>query len=268
MTLLEQRGVHTLRAHRAAVPQRGSRHWVGTSHGLHPEDTPILTDERRHPARLSGYEDDDDDALYATRPPSSARRYVSAPPTTPAPRTRMQVTHHQGPPPTPRASRTQAPPVSQHPAPAPRAPRRVHVLVYVGSGMVAMVLGWMLLSSLAQWWQGQQETWQYGYPRTFQMDADVRHGGISHFTVENLDGHILIIEVQVASLTKSRIYAGPVFSGPGADTQPATVSFQDVNGDGYPDMLIAVGTGRSLYINDHTGFRPATASDLITVKGV
>jgi hypothetical protein len=145
-----------------------------------------------------------------------------------------------------------------------QAQRRVHWLFYLGAGMMVMFVLWLTASSLSQWWHVQQDTWRYGYPRTFQCDADVKHGGISHFTVENLNGHIFIVESQINNLAETKIYQGPVFEGPGTDLLPATISFQDVNGDGYPDLILAVGTGRYIFINDHTGFRPTTPADKIT----
>jgi hypothetical protein len=215
------------------------------------------------------YDDEyDDDAIYTTRLPNSTRRYA-APTTTPSPHTVMRVTTHKGPPPVQRTSRTQAPYQEPDLVYAPPEKRRVHGLVYVGIGMVCMVVGWWALSSLAQWWQFQQNNWHYGTPRTFQVDADVRHGGMSHFTVENLNGHILIYEVQLSDMSKPHLYLGPVFSGAGSEFQPATISFEDINGDSYPDMVIAVGTGRYPLINDHSAFRQVNSSDhLISGKGV
>jgi hypothetical protein len=274
MPLREQPGVPArfapLRAHRPdAQTQEASRHAVGTSSGLHPEDRPYLTDEHQPINRQPvSHDDEDDDRLYDTRLPTSARRYA-APTTMPA-RTVMRVTRHQGPPPPiQRASRVQAP-AYEEPQQAPISQRngRVHPTVYIGVAMLIMIVGWMALSSLLQWWQVQQDTWHYGTPRTFQIDADVRHGGSSHFLVVNLHGHILITEMQVDALQKTKVYTGPVFSGAGTDLEPATISFQDVNGDGYPDMIIAVGTGRYLLINDHHGFRPATSTDTINGKGI
>ncbi len=164
-----------------------------------------------------------------------------------------------------RASRVQAPAYEEpQQAPMPQSRRRFHPTVYIGTAMLIMIVGWVALSSLLQWWQVQQDTWHYGYPRTFQIDADVRHGGISHFIVVNLHGHILITEMQVNALQKTKVYTGPVFSGSGTDLAPVTIRFQDVNGDGYPDMILAVGTGRYLLINDQSGFRPSTPADKLT----
>jgi hypothetical protein len=265
MTLREQQAVHTLRAHRRPDVQEASRHRVGTSSGVHPEDYPYQTDERR-PTNKQPVYDDDDDALYDTHVPTSTRRYT-APATKPPPRTVMRVTRHQGRPPTQPA--IQAPTIYEQTEQAPVQQRRIHFLVYVGVAMVCMVMGWWVLSNLVQWWQFQQDNWHYGTPRTFQIDADVKHGGMSHFTVENLNGHILIYEVQLTDMTKPHLYIGPTFSGAGTELQPATISFEDINGDGYPDMIITVGNGRYILINDHSAFRPVNSSDhIISGKGV
>jgi hypothetical protein len=254
--------VQTRRAH--ADENSAARHGVGTTNGIHPEDRPYQTDERRPINRQPvSFDEQDDDRLYDVRVPTSARRYTAS--TTQSPRTVMRVTRHQGPPPIQRASRVQSP-ASEEPQEAPISQRkgRLHPTVYVGVAMLVMIVGWMALSSLLQWWQVQQDTWHYGYPRTFQIDADVRHGGISHFIAVNLHGHILITEMQVNNLQKTKVYTGPVFSGAGTDLAPVTIRFQDANGDGYPDMILAVGTGRYLLINDQSGFRPSTPADKLT----
>ena len=224
----EQQAVHTnipRRTHRPDGQTQGaSRHRVGTSSSIHPEDRPFLTNERQPSNRQPVYDDaEDDDALYTTRLHTSARRYAPAPATKP-PQTVMRVIRHQGPPPKQCAADTRVPfyqQPEQTPISRPRSPR-FHFSLYIGVAMVVMVLGWIVLSSLSQWWQSQQDTLRYGYPRTFQVDADVKHGGRSHFTVENLNGHILIMEIQPSNLAKTHLYSGPVFSGAGADEQPAT----------------------------------------------
>ncbi len=234
---------------------------------------------KQQPYRSEGSLIEEDDALYETRSHTTARRY-QAPATATHSRTVMRVTHHQAPPPVQRASRqTQEPPRQQSTRPSvpkqasclpmpQQAPQGFHWLVYFGIGMGLAAVLCVAGSGLYQWWQGEQDGMHYGYPRTFQLDADVRHGGVSHFIVVNLHGHILITEMQLNDLHNTKVYGGPVFSGAGTDLQPATVSFQDVNGDGYPDMVIAVGTGRYILLNDHTAFRPSTPADQIHLTEV
>src|SRR5438552_12264523 len=148
----EQQGVNTnvvLRAHRPDVQTQGpSRHHVGTSNGIHPEDHPHLTNERRSINKQPAY-DADDDAIYNTRLPNSARRYA---PTTTPPRTVMRVTRHQEPP-----SKQRATPVQKQ-----QRPGHLHVSVYIGVAMLCMLIGWIALTTIAQWWQVQQDNWAYG----------------------------------------------------------------------------------------------------------
>ncbi len=208
----------------------------------------------------------DDEALYTRRTPSSVRRYATTFPTSMQPRTAIRVTRHQGPPPMQRASRLAAAEPQTRPA-RRQTQWRLHWLACVGLGMLATLMLAGVLSPLWHWWQGEQDSLQYGYPRTFQCDQDVRHGGMSHFLAENLHGHIFIIEMQPGDLAKTKLYQGPTLFGPQPDLQPVTLTFADVNGDGYPDLLITVNQQRYLFINDQTAFRPATPADKISGIG-
>src|SRR5579885_1068283 len=129
----------------------------------------------------------DDDALYTRRTPSSVRRYATTFPTSVQPRTEIRFIRHQGPPPMQRASRLSAAEPQTRPA-RRKAHWRLHWLNSVGLGMLATLMLAGILSPLWHWWQGEQDSLQYGYPRTFQCDQDVRHGGMSHFLAENLHG--------------------------------------------------------------------------------
>ncbi|HZO72573.1 MAG TPA: VCBS repeat-containing protein [Ktedonobacteraceae bacterium] len=209
--------------------------------------------------------DEEDDALSTRRAPSSVRRYATTFPTSTPPRVAIRVTRHQGPPPIQRASRLAA--AATQPAARPKALWRPHWLASVGLGMLATLMLAGILSPLWHWWQGQQDGWQYGYPRTFQCDQDVRHGGVSHFLAENLHGHIIVLEMQPSDLARTRLYQGPTLLGPQADLHPVTLTFEDVNGDGYPDLLITVNEQRYVFINDQTAFRPATPADTIKEGG-
>lgn len=142
---------------------------------------------------------------------------------------------------------------------------RVHWLVFLGGAMFVMVIGWMLLSSLANWWQVTQDDWHYGRPRTYQVDAVVGHNDSlanpSHFIALNLNSHIEVIEFPGGDATKAKVYIGPSLIGQGEDLAPVTLTFQDVNGDGKLDMIVNVGGSHFVYINDSGGFRPARTTD-------
>lgn len=144
-------------------------------------------------------------------------------------------------------------------------PRQVHWLFLVGLGMVATLLLWIG----AQWTiasiQAHSIDAQYGMPRTYQVDAVVGHGDSaahpSHFIFENLSGHIIIIEIPGGNIAHAHIYGGPTLMGPDADQVPVTGRFEDVNGDGRPDMLVSIGTGTNspqtiTYLNNGSAFIP------------
>jgi len=110
-------------------------------------------------------------------------------------------------------------------------------------------------------WQRHVDDVTYGYPRTFQTDANVGHGGVSHFIILNLHGTIEVIEDPPnPTRNQPRLYLITQFGNTGADLLPATVSFIDLNGDGKPDMQVTVynGTNPTIYIlfNDGTTFKP------------
>jgi hypothetical protein len=213
-----------------------------------PAQFPTGQERRQDTYRRPVHTDDvDEDTLYDVRQPTSVRRYVP-----PAPqRIVMRVTHHTIP---PRASLRQVPSQDEQPAPAQQQ-STLRPLFLVGVGMVLallLVIGGHL--AVAKW-NDLQNTLHYGYPRTFQCDADVGHGGVSHFIAQNLHGHVFIIELHATTPGKTMLYVGPVLTGVGADREPVTISFQDVNGDHLPDMLLQVGPTEYVYPNTGQGFR-------------
>lgn len=187
---------------------------------------------------------------------------------------RQVVLHHGLPPPrraslslppsapTPAARRSKAPAA----AASPIQTRRMHWLFWVGIVLLALLAGYLLLSTFVAWWQLQQDNWRYGNPRTFQTDAAVGHGpGRSHFIVVNLAGQADIIECPTQDCTKAVIYPGPRLLGPDAALMPVTLTFEDVNGDGKPDMLVHVEGQTFVWLNTGKQFRPATSSDHVSL---
>src|SRR5258708_35678534 len=70
--------------------------------------------------------------------------------------------------------------------------RGAHPLLYLGTGMLAMLALWTVLSLAVSWGSTTWNELQYGRPRTFHVDAFVGHneagGTPSHFTPPNLHG--------------------------------------------------------------------------------
>src|SRR6266478_626474 len=99
-----------------------------------------------------------------------------------------------------------------------------------------------VLIIVTTWFATTLDDLRYGRPRTFQIVAYVGHneapGMPSHFLAVNLHGRIEIIELPGGDASHARIYLGPQLYGPSADLVPVTLSFQDVNGDHLPDMIV------------------------------
>lgn len=138
--------------------------------------------------------------------------------------------------------------------------RHAHPLLYLGVGMLGMLILWTVLMGFVSWFGTAMDDIRYGRPRTFQTDQFVGHGesgGIpSHFIVVNLYSRIEVIEFPGGDASHARIFLGPQLYTSGSDLVPATLSFIDVNGDHKPDMIINVQNSQIVFINDQGTFRP------------
>ncbi len=160
--------------------------------------------------------EEEDEPVYTTRPPRSAVVY------------RRPYTHVEP------VTRTED-------LPEQRPRHGLHPLVYIGISMLIAVVflaGYLYIPPAMQRWS-QDRT--YGYPRTFQMDENVGHNGISHFIVINDKGTIKVIEIpQDPTRNTPHLYVVVRFTNPGADLIPATITFGDLSGHGRMDMEVKV----------------------------
>ena len=105
------------------------------------------------------------------------------------------------------------------------------------------------------WWTGIQDHWTYGEQRITQLDANVGHGGVSHFIAQYYQGHLLVIELPPDPSKHMQAYALPIglFKTPPV----LSLSVKDFNQDGKPDLGIQVegSVGYVLY-NNGSGFQP------------
>jgi hypothetical protein len=216
------------------------------------------------------------DDVWPTRLPSSARRYQgladvqvpsgrrgdvnssSARHTIPPRRTATQkrVSINEG--------NTQTTDTQRFQRGRAKSQRRFHWLAFVGIALLVMIFGWIALNALGTWWQTTLNDWQYGRPRTFQIDAVVGHHDSpqnpSHFIAMNLNGHIIVIEIPGDDVSKSVVFSGPTLLGSGQDLAPVTLTFQDVNHDGKLDMIVNVQGHQFIFLNEHGTFVPSTQS--------
>ena len=209
---------------------------VGSRSGVRPEDRLYTMTHRSRsyaPTTEHYVEIDEEGEEVSTRPPirTSARRYDIAP-------------------------------YARGERRAEELPRQgKHPLFYIGIFLMILVVFLTASTFIPPALQKWHDESVYGYPRTYQTDADVGHGGVEHFIVLNNKGTIEVLEIP-ADPTKNQphLYIIVRFSSQGADLVPATVSFPDVNGDGKPDLQVTVynGTNPSIWIlfNNGTTFVP------------
>lgn len=204
-------------------------------------------------------------AQRASRPPDVADEIAEWQRITPAPSIRQTQT---------RGRRTAS--AAKSPKTLPRALRpkitlikqtwpQAHPLLYLGIGMLAMSMLWVILSAAFGWFSTTLDDMRYGRPRTFQTDAWVGHNeqsGIpSHFIAINLNRHIEVIELSGGDAAHTHIYVGPQLYGPDDALAPVTLNFVDVNHDHLPDMIVNFQGSRIVFINEQGGFRPLLPSE-------
>lgn len=140
-----------------------------------------------------------------------------------------------------------------------RGKRQAHPLLYLGIGMLGMLVLWTILTGVISWVGTTMDDLHYGRPRTFQIDQVVGHNDStdnpSHFIALNLHGHIEVIEMPGGDAAHARIFLGPQLLTANSDLVVVTLTFADVNGDHKPDMLINVQASQFVFINDHGTFR-------------
>ena len=172
----------------------------------------------------------------------------------------------------PRTTQQRLPTRSQAMPEKPVGNKNVHWLLPVGIGMVAMLVLWVLGSSVLAWGMQRYNDVRYGYPRTYQIDAVVGHNDSrqkpSHFIAINLNRQAVITEYMGGDPAKQVSYVAPVYiAGQNGDLAPITLEFRDVTGDGKLDMIIHIHLPDqdqvSVFVNDGTKFRPSNGSDKI-----
>jgi len=119
---------------------------------------------------------------------------------------------------------------------------RTTLVIWVCLALMVMIVGWWLLSWVANWWQGVQDNIKYGTPRTFQADQYMGLGDSpahpDHFIALNLHGVIEVLQINPVDSKRDAMY---VLSKVENASVPATLSFRDVDGNGRTDVIVTIG---------------------------
>ncbi len=141
---------------------------------------------------------------------------------------------------------------------------RATLVIWCCLALIVMMVGWWLLSWVANWWQGVQDNIQYGIPRTFQADHYVGLGDSSahpdHFIALNLHGVIEVIQLNPQDHAKDAVY---VLTSVGNASLPASLSFRDVDGDGKVDVVVTIGDSNPysiVLLNNGKTLQPAPSA--------
>ncbi len=222
--------------------QQPSRQYVVSNSGDHLEEG----------------EDEILDEEWPSRLPTSARRYqgytVSPEEVYQSGNTRYHVRYVDAP---KRKSRQQLPPArevytDEVAAVSNHHNRSIHPLAWFGVFLILLIAGWIGLNAFTTWYQGVKDDWTYGQQRHFEIGAVVGHNDSpahpSHFTAENDNGQIIVIELPGGDVSKARIYQIETVPG-NVGNPPVKLSFQDMNADGKVDMLVQIGdTNAVIYV--------------------
>lgn len=111
---------------------------------------------------------------------------------------------------------------------------------YILLGVLIFVSLWLIwyqvLIPTFGWFSDQ---WHYGDTRITQLDANVGHGGTSHFLAEYYQGEIVVMEISLSHPTDYHVYTLTGMIG-ATNTPVIVLSVQDINHDGKPDLIIQV----------------------------
>ncbi len=142
-------------------------------------------------------------------------------------------------------------------------PRRgKHSLFYIGISMLVMLAFLYAYITVPQTLQKWSDDRTYGYPRTYQTDANVGHGDgsfpVDHFIAVNLNGRIEVLEIPQGDTDTlhPHLYLIARLALQGSDLVPVTVSFADMNGDGKPDLVVTFNGTQWILFNNGTAFVP------------
>jgi hypothetical protein len=126
-------------------------------------------------------------------------------------------------------------------SPAQRRRLRLRRLIALAAIVALVVVGIVAFwqQTVVPAFQGLQDQWHYGDSHISQFDANVGHGGVSHFLAEYYQGAIIVIEIPEGNFNNTHVYTlTGMVDGSGStvillSTEPGKIP-------GKPDLVIQV----------------------------
>ena len=138
-----------------------------------------------------------------------------------------------------------------------RSPRGKPILAVLFAALLLLggVLFWQ--QAVTPTWSNLQDQWHYGDSHVTQMDADVGHGGMSHFLAEYYQGNIVVIEISLSNPNNTHVYTIAGVWNSESRTPVIQLALQDSTHNGKPDLRISVeGTNfATVLYNNGTAFQ-------------
>src|SRR5207244_3322730 len=77
--------------------------------------------------------------------------------------------------------------------------------------IIGLIMFWQQV--VMPWWTEIQDQWHYGDTHITQFNADVGHGGVSHFIAEYYNHEIVVIEISQTNPNTLHVYTLTGFYG-------------------------------------------------------